>query len=92
MTKVNEQHPASRNSRSSSTAAKAVPVAEYQEWPFHGLLKRTRTRDGGTYIIKFKLPSILEHIHLLINALALDSKEVPAETPIQYDASIPLVH
>ncbi|KAH8744635.1 hypothetical protein BGZ57DRAFT_718339, partial [Hyaloscypha finlandica] len=57
---------ASRSSRSPSTAAEAVPVAEYQEWPFQGFLKYTRIGDDVTYNLEFKLPSISEHLHLPI--------------------------
>jgi hypothetical protein len=67
-----EQHRASRTSRSLSTAAEAVPVAKYQEWPFQGFLKRTRIGDNVTYNLEFKLPSISEHLHLPINPKALD--------------------
>jgi hypothetical protein len=65
-------HYASRTSRSPSTASEAVPVAEYQEWPFQGFLKRTRIGDDVTYNLEFKLPSISEHFHLPINPAALD--------------------
>jgi hypothetical protein len=50
-----EQHYASRTSRS-PVATGAVPVAEYQEWPFHGFLKRTWIGDDITYNLEFKLP------------------------------------
>jgi hypothetical protein len=62
----------SRSSRSPSAAAEAVPVAEYQEWPRQGFLKRTKIWDDTTYNLKFKLPSISEHFHLPINPAALD--------------------
>jgi hypothetical protein len=50
-----EQHHASRISQC-PVATGAVPVAEYQEWPFHGFLKRTRIGDDITYNLEFKLP------------------------------------
>ncbi|KAN0098257.1 hypothetical protein V8E51_013920 [Hyaloscypha variabilis] len=50
----------------------AVPVAEYQEWPFQDFLKCTRIGDDVTYNLEFKLPSISEHFHLPINPAALD--------------------
>jgi hypothetical protein len=53
-------------------ASEAVPVAEYQEWPFQGFLKRIRIGDDVTYNLEFKLPLISEHLHLLINAATLD--------------------
>jgi hypothetical protein len=67
-----------------------VPVAEYQEWPFQGFLKRIRIGDDVTYNLEFKLPSISEHLHLPIDPAALDvfsSKEAPAKVPTLYDAA-----
>jgi len=52
-----EQHYSSRTSQSPA-ATGAVPVAEYQEWPFHGFLERTRIGDGITYNLEFKLPPL----------------------------------
>jgi hypothetical protein len=37
----------------------------------HCFLKRTRIRDDVTYNLEFKLPSISEHLHLLIHPKAL---------------------
>jgi len=59
-------------------ASEAAPVAEYQEWPFQGFLKRTRIGDDVTYNLEFKLPSTSEHLRLPINPNALD---------INYDAA-----
>ena len=71
-TSIDEQHCASRGSRSPSAASEAVPAAEYQEWPFQGFLKRIRIGDDVTYNLKFKLPSISEHLRLPIDPNALD--------------------
>jgi hypothetical protein len=68
---VEEQHCASRTSRSPSAAAEAVPAAEYQEWSFQGFLKRIRIGDDVTYNLEFKLPSISEHLQLPIDPHAL---------------------
>ena len=81
-----EQHCASRTSRSPS----AAPVAEYQEWPFQGFLKRIRIGDDVMYNLEFKLPSISEHLQLPIHPKALDicpSKEGRAKVPITHDAT-----
>jgi hypothetical protein len=43
-----EQH-ISQTSRSPSATQESVPVAEYQEWPFQGFLKRTRIGTETTY-------------------------------------------
>jgi uncharacterized protein YqjF (DUF2071 family) len=43
-----------------------------------------------TYNLKFKLPSISEHLHLPINPAALDtcsSKKTPAKAPTHHDAA-----
>jgi hypothetical protein len=77
---VDEQHCASRTSRSPS----AAPVAEYQEWLFQGFLKRIRIGEEVTYNLEFKLPSISEHLHLPIDPAVLDicsSREAPAKVP-----------
>jgi len=76
---IDEQHCASPTSRSPSAASEAVPVAEYQEWPFQGFLKRTRIGDDVTYNLEFKLPSISEHLHLPIDPIALDINHHAAE-------------
>lgn len=57
---------------------------------FQGFLKRTRIGDDMTYNLGFKLPSISEHLHLLINSKALDissSREAPAKAPTHDDAA-----
>jgi hypothetical protein len=80
----NSHHYTSRTSRSPS--AEAVPVAEYQEWPFQGFLKRTKIEDDVTYNLEFHLPRTLEHFRLPIHAHALDNgsdqaMSAPAGTP-----------
>ena len=85
---VEEQHCASRTSRSLSAASEAVPAAEYQEWPFQGFLKRIRIGDDVTFNLEFKLPSISEHLHLPIDSKALDIKEAPAKASIHHDAAV----
>jgi len=49
----------------------AVPVAEYQQWPFQGFLKRTKIGDDVTYNLEFQLSRIPEHSYLPISADAL---------------------
>jgi hypothetical protein len=61
-----------RASRSPSMAIEAAPCAKYQEWPFQGFLKRTKIEDNVTYNLEFKLLSISEHFHLLINPVTLN--------------------
>jgi hypothetical protein len=71
-------------------ALEAVLVTEYWEWPFQGFLKRTRIGDNVMYNLEFKLPSILEHLYLLIDSKALDicsSKEAPAKASTHHDAA-----
>ena len=86
----NSHQHASPTSRSPSVASEAVPVAEYQEWPFQGFLKRIRIGDDVTYNLEFKLPSISEHLHLPIDPKALDicsSKEAPAMASTHHEAA-----
>jgi hypothetical protein len=60
-----EQH-ISQTSRSSSATGESVPVAEYQEWPFEGFLKRTRIGNETTYNLEFKLPCLPKLLSLPI--------------------------
>jgi hypothetical protein len=86
----NSRHHASRASRSPPAASEAEPVAEYQEWPFQGFLKRIRIGDDVTYNLEFKLPSISEQLHLPIDPKALDifpSKEALAKVPTHHEAA-----
>jgi hypothetical protein len=85
---IDEQHCASRTSRSPSAVSDAIPVAEYQEWPFQGVLKRIWIGDNVTYNLEFKLPSISEQPHFPINHKALDifpNKEAPAKVPTHHN-------
>ncbi|KAH8765641.1 hypothetical protein BGZ57DRAFT_742352, partial [Hyaloscypha finlandica] len=87
---IDEQHCASRTSRSPSAASEAVPVAEYQEWPFQGFLKRIRIGDDVTYNLEFKLPSIPEQLHFPVDPKALDifsNKEAPAKVPTHHNTA-----
>ncbi len=85
---VEEQHCASRTSRSPSAAAEAVPAAEYQEWPFQGFLKRIRIGDNVTYNLEFKLPSISEHLQLPIDPNALEINRDAAKHSKIHQASL----
>ena len=85
----NEQDRASWTSPSPPTAAEAVPFAEYQEWPFQGLLKRTKIGNETTYNLEFQLPRVPEQLHLpiLSEALGMRSKrETSAEAATPHDA------
>jgi len=77
-----EQHRTSRTSRSPATLTRSTPVAEYQEWPFQGFLKRTRIGEDITYNLEFKLPAISDHLRLPINPdlLKSPSREALAST------------
>jgi hypothetical protein len=50
---IDEQQWASRTSRHPPAASEAVPVAEYQEWPFQGSLKRTKIVDDVMCNLEF---------------------------------------
>ena len=96
---VHLQHPATpvddehrntpRASRSPSAPSESVPVAEYQEWPFQGFLKRTKIGNNTTYNLEFQLPHIPDHLHLPIPSEALGNgsdKETPAEASTLHHA------
>jgi hypothetical protein len=86
-----KHHHSSRTSRSPSATTESVLVAEYQEWPFQGFLKRTKIGDDITYNLEFKLPSIWEHLYLPINSEALDicpSRKALAKSPVPHEASV----
>jgi hypothetical protein len=85
-----EQHHISRASRTPSAPIESVPIAEYQEWPFQGFLKRTKIGSETTYNLEFKLPCILEHLNLPINPKELhicSSREAPAKVAIPLEAA-----
>jgi hypothetical protein len=76
-------------SQSPSTPTESVPIAEYQEWPFQGFLKRTKIGSETTYNLEFKLPCISGCLNLPINPEALDicsSREAPAKVAIPHKA------
>lgn len=62
-TSVEEQHFISQISRSSSAATEAGSAA-YQEWPLHGLLKRTRTGKVASFNLEFHLVDVEEDLDL----------------------------
>jgi hypothetical protein len=85
-----EQHRISRTSRSPSTLTESVPIAEYQEWPFQGFLKRTKIGSETTYNLEFKLPCISGRLNLPFNPEALhiySSREAPAKVAIPHKAA-----
>ena len=78
-----------RVSRSPSAAVESAPVAEYQEWPFQGFLKRTRIGNETMYNLEFQLLHIPEHLHLPVLSEALgmrSNKEMSAEAATPHDA------
>jgi hypothetical protein len=46
-------------------------VAEYQEWPFKGFLKRTKIGNKTTFNLEFQLLYVPEHFHLPVLSGAL---------------------
>jgi hypothetical protein len=78
----NDQHRPPQATQSPSAPVESAPVAEYQEWPFQGFLKRTRIRLKTTYNLKFTLLYILNYVHLPIpfEVLSNGSNE---ETPVE---------
>ncbi|KAI9857987.1 MAG: hypothetical protein M1813_007957 [Trichoglossum hirsutum] len=67
-----------------------IPIAEYQEWPFQGILKRTKIGNETTYNLEFKLPCITGRLNLPINPEVLDirsSREAPAKAAILHETA-----
>ena len=60
----------------------SAPVAEYQEWPFQGFLKRTKIGNETIYNLEFQLSHVPEHLHLPVLSEALgmrSNKELSLE-------------
>jgi hypothetical protein len=78
----NDQYCPPRASRSPSAPVESAPVAEHQEWPFQGFIKRTKIGNETMYNLEFQLSHIPEHLHLLVFSEALgmrSKKEMSAE-------------
>lgn len=60
-------------SRSPSAAAESGLAAEYEEWPLHGFLKRTRIGSTTSFNLEFHLSHVPEHLELLGLSEALRS-------------------
>lgn len=78
----NDHHYTLRTSLSPSITVESAPVAEYQECPFQGFLKRTKIENEITYYLEFQLSHVPEHLHppILSEALGICStKETSAE-------------
>jgi hypothetical protein len=84
-----EHYHTPRTPRSPSAPAESALVAEYQEWPFQGFLKRTKIGNETTYNLEFQLPRIPEHLCLLIPSEELSigsNKGTSAEGGTPYSA------
>jgi hypothetical protein len=84
---ANDDHHPLRTSRSPSVTVESVLVAEYQEWPFRGFLKRTKIGNKTVYNLEFQLPYVPEYLHSEALGIRTD-KETSAEAATPYDASI----
>jgi hypothetical protein len=60
----NEPHNTLPPSRSPSNTAESVLAAEYEEWPLHGFLKRTRIGSTVSFNLEFHLTHVPEHLEL----------------------------
>ncbi|KAH7342186.1 hypothetical protein BKA65DRAFT_478089 [Rhexocercosporidium sp. MPI-PUGE-AT-0058] len=67
--------------RSPSDTVESAPVAEYQELPFQGFLKRVTIGDQMTYNLEFSLSHIPEHLNLSLysEVLSASSRESSTE-------------
>ncbi|CZR65297.1 uncharacterized protein PAC_15197 [Phialocephala subalpina] len=83
-----EHHHTPRTPRSPSAPAESALVAEYQEWPYQGFLKRTKIGNETTYNLEFQLLHMPEHLHLPVLSEALgmrSNKEMSAEAATPHD-------
>src|SRR4051812_3673553 len=69
----NDHHYTLQITRSPSITVKSAPVAEYQEWPFQGFLKRIKIRNETMYNLEFTLPRIPDHVHLPVCPIVLST-------------------
>jgi hypothetical protein len=83
-----EQH-ISQTSRSSSAIRESAPIAEYQEWPFQGFLKRIRIGNETTYNLEFNLPCMSKLLSLPTEAC--DDEDVPTTPKTRSKAPYPKV-
>lgn len=85
----NDYHHAPRTSRSPSIIVESASIAEYQEWPCQGFLKRTKIGNKTIYNLEFQLSHIPKHLRLPILSEALGmhlNKETSAEAVTSHDA------
>ncbi|KAG9228480.1 hypothetical protein BJ875DRAFT_477366 [Amylocarpus encephaloides] len=78
-----------QTSRDPSAPAESILTAEYHEWTFQSVLKRTRIGDKTTYNLEFQLLHIPEHLHppILSEALGIRSaKETTTEAATPRDS------
>jgi hypothetical protein len=71
-------------SRSPSATAESVLAAEYEEWPLHGFLKRTRIGCTTSFNLEFHLTHLPEQVELSSLSQALRSGAGP---PVQHQPS-----
>jgi hypothetical protein len=62
---------AAQSSRSPSAARESITAAEFQEWPFQGILKCTTIGNEIMYNWEFKLPRVSGYTGLPINPATL---------------------
>jgi len=74
---VENDHHTLRTSRSPSITIQSAPGAEYQEWPFQGVLKHTKVENKTTFQLKFQLLYVPECLHFpaLSEALGIHSNK-----------------
>lgn len=85
----NDHHYAPPSSRSPSDTEESAPVAEYQEWPFQGFLKRVTIGNQMTYNLEFSLSHIPEHLNLSLHSevLSTSSRESSVEAAVSCRAA-----
>jgi hypothetical protein len=79
----NDHSYTSQTFESSYDRRKAASMAEYQEWPFQGLLKCAMIGNGATYNISLQLDHVPERLHvpILSKFLGFGADNVVLDSP-----------
>lgn len=77
-------------SRSPFATTESIPLAEYEEWPFQGFLKRTKIGDDITFNLEFKFPPVSQRLDIPIDPELLgmcSGTETSANVAIPHEAA-----
>ncbi|KAG9230121.1 hypothetical protein BJ875DRAFT_488285 [Amylocarpus encephaloides] len=88
-TSINNAHHCTPPSYRSASDTESAPIAEYQEWPFQGFLKRATIGNQITYNLGFSLSHIPEHLSLSLHSevSSTSSRESSVEATVSRRAA-----